>query len=147
MKEKICCFAGHRNDWHCLGIEEKLLKTIEDLILKGYSVFYDGGYGAFDIKCANIVLELRDKYPHIKLFRILTYYHHNKEKYELPYCYNGSIFPDIEEIYPKQKISKRNEWIVDNSDILVCHIEFNFKSGAYNMVKYAKKKNKTIIYV
>lgn len=147
MKEKIVAFAGHRFDWHCIGVEDKLPQVLKELIHKGYSVFYDGNSGAFDKKCATTVIEIKHKYPHIKLIRILTYYHHNKDKYEIPSCYDGSILPDIEELHYKQKIIKRNEWIIDNCDILVCHIQNNYKSGAYRTLKYAQKKNKPIIYI
>ena len=102
---------------------------------------------AFDEKCAHAVLQLKHKYPHIKLIRILTYYHHDKEKYDLPSCYDGSILPEIEELHYKQKITKRNEWIIDHCDILVCHIEETYKSGAYLTLKYAQKQNKPIIYI
>ena len=61
MQEKIVCFAGHRFDWHCIGVEDKLLQTIEELINKGYSIFYDGGYGAFDKKCAEIDFVVAEK--------------------------------------------------------------------------------------
>ena len=108
-KEKVVAFAGHRYDWHCIGVEDKLPQVLEELIHKGYTVFYDGNYGAFDKKCASAVLQLKHKYPHIKLIRILTYYHHEKDKYELPSCYDGSILPEIEALHYKQKIVKRNE--------------------------------------
>lgn len=45
------------------------------------------------------------------------------------------------------KITKRNEWIIDNCDLLVCHIQETYKSGAYNTIKYAQKQNKAIIYI
>lgn len=147
MKEKIVAFAGHRFDWHCIGVEDKLPQVLEELIHKGYSVFYDGNSGAFDKKCATSVIELKHKYPHIKLIRILTYYHHNKDKYEIPSCYDGSILPDLEELHYKQKIIKRNEWIIDNCDILVCHILNTYNSGAYRTLKYAQKKNKIVINI
>ena len=147
MQEKIVAFAGHRYAWHSVGIEEKLYQTIEELINKGYTIFYDGGYGAFDKKCVDTILKLRQKYPHIKLIKIFAYYHHDKNKFTLPDYYNDSIYPDIENCHFKQVITKRNEWIVDHCDILVCHIEETYKSGAYNTVKYARKVNKPIIYL
>ena len=130
-RDKIVAFAGHAQEWHCIGVEDKLPQALEELIQKGYTIFYDGSYGAFDKKCANAVFELKRKYPQIKIYKILTYYHHDKEKYDLPSCYDGSIFPNLEELHFKQKITKRNEWIVDNSDILVCHIEETYKSGSF----------------
>jgi uncharacterized phage-like protein YoqJ len=146
-EDKIVAFAGHRHEWHCIGVEKKLLQAIEELIQKGYTIFYDGNYGAFDRKCVDAVLKLKRKYPHIKLIRILAYYHHDKERYELPPSYDGSLYPDLEEVYPKQIITKRNEWIVDNCDILVYHIENTYNSGACRTVKYAQKHNKPIIYI
>ena len=145
--EKIVAFAGHRHEWHCLGLEDKLMQTLEELIDKGYTVFYDGDYGAFDNLCARTVIKLKTKYPHIKLIRILTYYHHDKEKYDLPSYYDSSILPELEFAHYKQKIIKRNEWIVDHCDLLVTHIENTFNSGAYRTLKYAQKQNKPIIYI
>ena len=72
--DKVVAFAGHRYEWHCIGVENRLPEVLEDLINKGYTIFYDGHYGAFDEKCAHAVLQLKHKYPHIKLIRILTYY-------------------------------------------------------------------------
>ena len=146
-KEKIVAFAGHRYEWHSIGVEDKLPSILEDLIAKGYTIFYDGGYGAFDKKCANAVFNLKKKYPQIKIYKILTYYHHDKEKYEISSTYDGSIYPDIEVVHFKQKIIKLNEWIVDQCDILVCHIEETYKSGAYKTLKYAQKQNKPIINI
>lgn len=147
MIEKAVCFAGHRDEFRNIGIEEKLEAVIIDLIKQGYNVFYDGGKGCFDNISASIVIKLKHKYPHIRIIKVLTYYHSNKEKWELPSCYDGSILPDIEEFYPKVRITKRNEWIIDNSEVLVCHITETYKSGAFNTLKYAKKRGKLIISV
>ncbi len=146
-RDKIVAFAGHAQEWHCIGVEGKLPQVLDELIQKGYTIFYDGGYGAFDKKCANAVFELKHKYPQIKIYKILTYYHHDKEKYDISPTYDGSILPELEELHYKQKIAKRNEWIVDQCDVLVCHIEETYKSGAYKTVKYAPKINKPIIYI
>ena len=109
MKEKIVCFAGHRYDFQNIRIKDKLKEEIIKLINKGCTIFFDGGKGFFDKLSASIVIELKKQYPQIKIYRILTYYHHNKDKWELPLCYDGSIMPDIEEYHPKIKITKKNE--------------------------------------
>ena len=117
-RNKIVAFAGHRYEWQSIGVEEKLLQVLEELINKGYTIFYDGNYGAFDNKCRNAILKLKNKYPNIKLVLILTYYHHDKEKYPIPSYYDDTILPEIEDLHYKQKITKRNEWIIDNCDLL-----------------------------
>lgn len=147
QKEKIVGFAGHRNLWDNVGIEKVLEKTVIELIEKGYTVFYCGDKGYFDKLSSSIVLSLKKIYPHIKLFKILTQYHENKEKCELPPGYDGSIYPDIETCHFKAKITKCNEWIVDNIDLLVCCVHHAYKSGAFNTVQYARKIAKPIIYL
>lgn len=146
MKNKIVCFAGHRHDWQNIGIEDKLKETIINLINKGYNIFYDGGKGYFDNISAKIVLNLKEKFPEIKIYKILTNYNHKKDKLELS-AYDGSILPEIQEIHYKQKITKKNEWMINNCDILVCHIKETYKSGAYTTFKYAQKLNKEIILI
>ncbi len=147
MVEKRCCFAGHRYEWQSVGIENKLYKVVEGLILNGVTVFYDGGYGVFDEKARNTVLALKQKYPHIKLIKVVAYYTYEKKKAKRLSFYDEYIYPSIEDVYFKARIIKRNEWIVDNSDVVVCHIENEKNSGAYKIVKYAIKKDKRVICI
>ncbi len=141
-----CCFVGHRFEWHCVGVESKLTATIESLINQGFNIFFDGGYGYFDEICRNTVIKLKNKYPHIKLIKVLAFYNY-KNTNSIPSFFEETIFPDIENVYYKNRISKRNEWLVENSDVVVCHIVNEENSGAYNTIKYAKKLNKNIIYI
>ena len=147
MKDKIVCFAGHRYEWQNLNIKEKLKQTIISLIEKQYTTFYVNDLGYFDRLCSEIVVGLKKEYSNIKIYKILTYYHHNKTKWQLPPCFDGSILPEIDTCYPKLIIIKKNEWLVKNSDILVCHIVDKYKSGAYRIVKYAQRINKPIIFI
>ena len=146
-KEKIVGFAGHRHEWQNVGIEAKLKETIIELIEKGYNVFYCGDKGYFDELSAKIVLQLKEQYPQIKLYSILTAYHEDKEKWQLPRGYDGSLYPELGKCHFKAKITKKNEWIVDNIDILVCYVHQTLNSGAFNTVKSARKIGKPIIYL
>lgn len=49
--------------------------------------------------------------------------------------------------YEPYKMQKRNEWIVDNSQILIAYFDNNYKkfSGTKNCVVYANKQKKDII--
>ena len=139
-------FAGHRLSHENIGIKERLKKQIECLIKNGYTTFFDGNKGVFDDLCLDILRELKEKYPRIEIIRVLSSYHFISGN-ELPKNIDSTVFPELEGVYFKQLITKRNEWIVENSDIIVCHIVNTFRSGAYNMVRYAEKLNKLIIYL
>ncbi len=141
-KEKTVCFVGHRDDWRISDIKDRLKTTIEQLIVDGYTVFFDGDMGAFDNLCRETILKLKKQYPFIKIILVTAYYH---EKREIPACYSETVFVNTELYHYKQKIIKRNEWIVDNSDIIVSYVTEKYKSGAYRTLKYAQKQNKPII--
>lgn len=146
MKNAVC-FAGHREEWHCVGIENILEETIENLINQDYKTFFDGNKGAYDNLCSTIIKKFKCKYPDIKLIPVLSSYNPNIKCAKKNSCYDETIYPNLEEVYPKQRIIERNKWIIDNSTILIAHILYTTKSGAYKMVKYAQKKGLKIIFI
>jgi uncharacterized phage-like protein YoqJ len=147
MINKSCCFAGHREEFRNIGIENKLRNKIEKLVNEGYIIFYNGDHGYFDKLSARIVYELKKKYPQIKLIKILSSLTENNGKKSLKEYYDSTIYPNIENIYPKEKIIECNKWMINNSDILICHITNTYHSGAYKTLLYAKQKNKHIEYI
>lgn len=142
---KKVCFIGHRDEWRCLGIDKKLEEEIEKVIKRGYFCFYDGNKGAFDNLCLDVLLRMKIKYPQIKIIRVLVSYTHKKEN--VPGFLDEVLVADVEHLHFKQRITKRNEWIIDNSDIVICHITNTIRSGAYKAYCYAKKKNKEIVCI
>ena len=46
--------------------------------------------------------------------------------------------------HPKVAITKRNEWMVEQADLVLCYIERE-SGGAYKAIQYAKKLDKEII--
>ncbi len=143
MIEKIVCFAGHRFEWKNLNIKDKLFTVIGELINEGYLIFYNGDKGYFDKICIDIVCYYKKFNSNIKLIKILTNYN---SKLDLE-VFDDSILPEIDMIHPKRRITERNKWMVEHSEVLVCHIVDTYKSGAYNTYKYARKLNKTIINI
>jgi len=144
----IITFIGHGK----LSIEEslkaKIAKTIENCIKNGADTFYCGGYGAFDYACAKTVNELKAKYPEVKSFYITPYITdgvREKLKYiEESKFYDGTIYPELENVPLKFAISKRNESMIDSADIIIAFIDHHF-GGAYTSFRYAKRRKKTII--
>ena len=72
-----CAFTGYRpqkmpfgydeSDPRCLEFKAKLRETIEALIGEGYAHFLSGGAQGMDQFAAEIVVELKEKYPWIIL--------------------------------------------------------------------------------
>lgn len=144
MKEKICVFCGHRivtDD----DMEEKVYKILSDFIKnKNYTSFYSGGMGEFDKLCEQTVQRLKKEYSHIKLYRVIYKYKTNLDN--IKEIVDDIIIPELNDFHYKEMITKRNEWMVDFSDIVLCYIRREY-GGAYKMMRYAQKKNMEIIYI
>ena len=142
-KEKTCCFFGHREVTH--NIREKLTAIIERLITEeGVTEFYVGNQGQFDSTVYSVLKELKGKYPHIRYTVILAYMpdEHIKEVYG-----EDTLFPDGMESVPKKfAISKRNDWMIQQSGFVVCYV-YKITSGAAKFREKAAKKGLRIIDV
>ena len=60
------------------------------------------------------------------------------------YYYDDVIFPPIENIPRKFAISKRNEWMVNEADLVIAFVTYSW-GGAAKTLEYSKRKKKRII--
>lgn len=144
---KICCFTGHRNIEALTPqkIGEALEKVLVDLIEnEGFTDFRAGGAKGFDTIAAMAVLELKKRYPHIKLHLVLP--HKNQDAYFLPfekklYRYTLSVADSvtyIQEHYSRESLFVRNRALVDGADLCIAYLE-KLTGGTYYTVNYARK--------
>ena len=141
---KLCTFTGHAILYDDEKIiKQKLKKEIIDLIEnEEVTTFYSGGKGDFDFLCAKTLKEFKKYYPYIKSYLILSYIPKEKDSYKsLLYneMFDESIYPDIEKTPPRFAISKRNEWMINNSDFLIAYVDHSW-GGAAKTLEYAQKK-------
>lgn len=143
MMNKICCFAGHRDIINSEKVYKELINLIEEMITtKNVLEFWVGNYGTFDLLSARAVRELKIKYPDIQLNLVIPYITNsvNLRKDE----FDNIIMADIKEKTPKNlKILKCNEYMINNSQYLICYVAHTW-GGAYKTLLYAKNKNKNI---
>jgi len=140
-----CTFAGHRL---CPNkIYDNLYNETEKLINSGVCEFLVGTHGEFDKMAYKVCLSLREIYPHIKISLVLTNLNLNKDDEYFYKSMNIERFSyEIEQFHYKQRITKSNEFMVDDVDFVIAYVDEDINSsGAYKTLKYAKKKNKTII--
>ena len=107
-----------------------------------------GGYGDFDGIASKATRAVQSIFPNIKIERIFvtpyyggSYDEHNKFMKEI---YDDVLYPPLETVPKRLAIIKRNEWMVDNSDVVVAYVQFDF-GGAAITYAYAKRKKKEII--
>ena len=133
-------FCGHGNETYSDEIRKRLSDKIEELILQGADEFLLGGYGSFDLMSAYTVRSFKAKYPHIKSVLVVPYIDRSFDK-EL---YDYSEYPPLESVPKRLAILKRNEYMVNRSDIVIAYISHNW-GGAAKTFDYAVRKGKRII--
>ena len=133
-----CTFFGHRE---CFGLDgQVLLRAIENLIRQGVDTFYVGNQGQFDSIVYSCLKQLRKEHPHIRVCVVLAYLPTEKNEYD---DMTDTMYPEIEG-HPKFAIERRNRWMIDYSDFLLCYINHTW-GGAYKFAKLAKRRGKTVI--
>lgn len=133
-------FCGHSQLEEPEKIKVWLKKIIEDLIKQGAKTFYLGGYGQFDVMVASVLYKMKKQHCNIEIILVLAY---PDKKYDAS-IYDSSIYPPLENIPRRYAILKRNEYMIDISDIVISYVKYNY-GGAYTTLKYARRKNKQII--
>ena len=147
----IIAFTGHSS----ISDKDNVKKTVKQLLLKiipenGGVTFYLGGYGSFDEICAAVCRELKQEYDGIELVYVTPYISLSEQDKirrmtELKLI-DASVYPPIEGVPPRLAILKRNEWMIQNADLVIAYIDHEY-GGAYKAYQYAKHKNKKIINI
>ena len=153
MKEKTCCFTGHRKIIAPIDdVQHILYTTIEKLINSGVIYYGAGGALGFDTLAALTVIKLRNIYPHIKLIMVLPCKEQTKgwrnedvETYSYILRQADKVVYTSEKYYPGC-MHKRNRHLVDNSSHCICYLEKSTGGTAYT-VNYANKSGLKIYNV
>ena len=160
---KAACFTGHRsqklpwgsneNDARCVAMKKSLFAETERAICRGYDTFYCGMATGFDMICAETVLTLREKYPHIKIIGALP-------------CRNQDDgWPQSERIRYRQLLSQldgvrcvydrycgavcmheRNRFMVDNSSLIIALYDGR-AGGTRKTLEYARRQGLEIVLI
>ena len=60
--------------------------------------------------------------------------------------YDSSLYPPIEKAPLKFAISRRNEWMMKNSDVIIAYVDHSW-GGAFRSLKFAIAAKKKIINI
>lgn len=147
---RACAVSGHRN-LNYENVADKTEQAFLSLIEEGYDTFLVGMAVGFDFLCFKILEKLRE-YKDIKIIACipcpgqpLKYSEPQKREYERML----SVADDkivLSENYTPYCMLKRNAFMVDNSDCLLCFMRKD-KGGTYYTYNYAKRKNRRIIEI
>ena len=134
-------FIGHRQIGRFRFVEEQLDRIISDLLnRKEYVEFYVGKNGDFDTMVASAVKRGQKAYGAANSSLILVLPYSVADMEMLEQFYDEIWLPEeLYKVHYKSAITKRNEWLVKNSDLLVAYV-VNDSGGAAYCLKQAQKE-------
>ena len=131
-------------------LTERMKNAVTELIGEGYRRFITGMALGSDIWFAECVIDLMDVYPDIELEAAVPYAGQrdslaaaDRFRYDavLSRCSKVTMLSNE---YTKYCMSRRNRYMVDNSDVVLV-VLYSETGGTANTLAYAKKKGKRII--
>ena len=165
-KGKVACFSGyrpHKFDFKLVGDEYKKFTTqlyneIVKAIEGGFTVFIVGCAPGMDIISAELVIVAKEQYPdkEIKLICALPYSDFKNSKHFNPHWQKryDNVMAHCDETvnvtnnhnWSKRCYSQRNEYMIDNSSLLICY-STGKAGGTETTIRYAVYKGITIVNI
>ena len=137
---------GHREISGLKQLENQLFPILKQILqTKNYVVFLVGCNGEFDIFAASVIKRVQKAMgkENSELIGVFPYSQKDMEYFEK--YYDAVVIPEcIGRMHPKGAITKRNRWMVEQADCLICYVDRE-NGGAYNAMKYAEKLSKKVI--
>lgn len=163
MRNSTACFTGHRSqklpwrfneeDQRCMEMKVTLRFEIEQVIRRGYRTFLCGMALGFDMICAETVIELKKKYPNIKIVGALPcktqdskWFDKDRERYRKllkQLDWNRCIY---DAYIGAECMLERNRYMVDNSSLMIALFN-GLSGGTKSTIDYAKRKGLEVVII
>lgn len=156
VKEKTCCFTGHRpnklpwgeceSDPRCIRLKDRLAQAVEDAYTAGYRHFICGMARGCDLYFAEAVLTLRAEEPDVTLecarpceTQMDGWPEKEQARYQfiLDQCNYETL---VQRNYDRFCMIRRNRYMVDRSSKLIAIYNGAPKGGTFQTLHYAMKK-------
>ncbi|MDE7438992.1 MAG: DUF1273 domain-containing protein [Clostridia bacterium] len=163
MRNSTACFTGHRSqklpwrfneeDPRCMEMKVTLRFEIEQVIRRGYRTFLCGMALGFDMICAETVIDLKKKYPDIKIVGVLPcktqdrkWFDKDRERYRKLLKQLDCIRCIYDEYIGAECMLERNHYMVDNSSLMITLFN-GLSGGTKSTIDYAKRKGLEVVII
>ena len=159
-KQTACCFTGHRpgklpwgddeSDVRCLALKARIRAATESAVLEGMEHFICGMAEGCDLYFCEIVLELKERYPHITLEAALPcptqadrWSEAQRARYRalLERCDYETM---VSEKYTPGCMQRRNRYMVDHASLLIAAHD-GVPGGTRNTIEYALRRGISVV--
>lgn len=138
--DTLVTFCGHSEISQPEAVKDWLYAVTRELFSCGADTFYLGGYGSFDRLAASVIREVKAGHNTCKLALVLPYLNTSMDADG----YDYTVYPPLESVPLRFAISKRNQWMIEQADVVVAYVTHGW-GGAAKTLAYAKRRKKQII--
>ena len=150
-KNRTCAVSGHRILSPSFN-KEKLSSDLEKIINRGFNIFLIGMATGFDLACFSALLDLKAKYPELKLTAVIPCQNQSyKYTTENKLLYDKMVrLADYKVIlfdkYENGCMLKRNDFLIANSSLLYAYYLNSGRGGTFYTIDRAKKEGIPVIF-
>lgn len=140
---KSCFLFGHADcPDHMMPRIEKAIEN--HYLFLGITSFYVGNHGRFDQMAAAAVKKLKQKYPDLRLYLLLSY-HPSEKPVRLTDGFDGSFYPPLENVPRRFAIVRANRYMVASVDSIICCV--SHIGNSRTLLEYALRRHIAIVNV
>ena len=148
---KSCAFTGHRT----LGNEvtrERLKEQIERLVNEGIDTFLCGLARGFDMLAGELVVELKQTYPHLRLIGCIPFL---GQEDKFPFAEKQRYYRLKEQCdervvllqhYASWSFHARNDYMCRNADMAFAYLTKQTGGTAYTVKAFLKADKRVVYY-
>lgn len=147
-----CAITGHRSlpqDFCKDAVRNSLISLIE----QGVTTFYNGLAIGFDLLTAELLMELKEIYPFIRVCGCVPFYGQeryfsaeDKDRYAAVYKQCDEVVT-LSDSYYKGCYHKRNLYMIERADVLYAYCLTARGGAAYTVKEFSRQKGKeNVIY-
>ena len=160
MREKSCCFTGHRptklpwgfdeDDERCIALKKRILDAVETACEEGYTHFICGMAMGCDLYFAEAVLAAKERFPALTLEAAIPcltqtdgWPEEQKARYQriLAACDYETV---VQERYSRDCMQRRNRYMVDHAALLIA-VHDGLPGGTRSTVLYAMRRQIMVV--
>ncbi len=136
-----CVLFGHRT------ASERIRGRVEAMVIEliekhGVTFFYIGNHGGFDALALKVLRDCVKRYPQVDYCVVLAYFPRNETDAG---DMMKTLYPTGLETVPRRfAITYRNRWMIDASDCVAVYL-VRHSGGAYDAMRYAERRGKTVL--
>lgn len=143
-RRTTCVFFGHADTPTAIRPALKVA-ILSQLSKDPATEFLVGHQGSFDHMAYSILKEIKPCYPQMSFSVVLAYAPENRASDSANRYENTVLWDGVETTPKRYAIARRNSWLVQQCDMVICYVTRSAVSNSARYVEQASRKGKRII--